>query len=88
MIAGGRAGLEPALAGWLYTLRWALSGCKGAVPCALLSAVTHMESKRAPRHAHRYEVGSGLLVAPGVPDIAERQDMQKLIGGWVACMHS
>ena len=32
--------------------------------------------------ARRYEVGSGLLVAPGVPDIAERQDMQKLIGEW------
>ena len=31
--------------------------------------------------ARRYEVGSGLLVAPGVPDVAERQDMQKLIGG-------
>jgi len=40
---------------------------------------------RAP--LHRYEVGSGLLVAPGVPGIAERQDMQKLIGTYGKTWH-
>ena len=35
----------------------------------------------------RYEVGSGLLVAPGVPGIAERQDMQKLIGTYGKAWH-
>lgn len=57
---------------------------RGMQRCA--SSAKHLF--RSPHHAGplqhcRYEVGSGLLVAPGVPDIAERQDMQKLIGGWV-----
>lgn len=58
------------------------------MPCVLVLAVARMESKPALCLPHRYEVGRGLLVAPGVPDIAERQDMQELIGGWVPSMHS
>ncbi|GAB4822496.1 hypothetical protein N2152v2_009542 [Parachlorella kessleri] len=29
-------------------------------------------------HSHKYEISSGILIAPRVPGIAERQDMQKL----------
>ncbi|KAL4418775.1 hypothetical protein ABPG77_001642 [Micractinium sp. CCAP 211/92] len=39
-------------------------------------------------HSHRYEVGSGLLVAPRVPGLAERQDMQKLIGTYGKTWHT
>ncbi|PSC67556.1 hypothetical protein C2E20_8783 [Micractinium conductrix] len=39
-------------------------------------------------HSHRYEVGSGLLVAPRVPGIAERQDMQRLIGTYGKAWHT
>lgn len=35
----------------------------------------------------RYEVGSGLLVAPRVPEVAERQDMQQLIGTYGKTWH-
>jgi hypothetical protein len=40
-----------------------------------------------PPAACRYEVGSGLLAAPGVPGLAERQDMQKLIGTYGKTWH-
>ena len=43
--------------------------------------------RRCHGHRCRYEVGSGLLVAPRVPGLAERQDMQKLIGTYGKTWH-
>ncbi|EFN60097.1 hypothetical protein CHLNCDRAFT_17435, partial [Chlorella variabilis] len=58
---------------------------------ARLLGVEYIISERLfnelPEEEKRYEVGSGLLVAPGVPGIAERQDMQKLIGTYGKAWH-
>ncbi|KAL4855172.1 Oil body-associated protein 1A [Chlorella vulgaris] len=45
------------------------------------------EEERKYWHSHRYEVSSGQLVAPRVPGIAERQDMQKLCGTYGKTWH-
>jgi hypothetical protein len=34
------------------------------------------EEERKYWHSHSYEVKSGMLVAPGVPDIAEKREME------------
>lgn len=39
-------------------------------------------------HSHVYEVKSGSLVAPGLPDIAERELMEKLVGTYGKTWHT
>ncbi len=46
------------------------------------------EAERRLWHSHRYEVQSGVLVAPHVPKAAERADMQKLAGTYGKAVHT
>lgn len=39
-------------------------------------------------HSHHYEVSSGLLVAPGIPDAAEHELMEKLISTYGKTIHT
>lgn len=39
-------------------------------------------------HSHHYEVSSGLLVAPGIPDVAEHELMEKLIATYGKTIHT
>ena len=39
-------------------------------------------------HSHRYEVMSGLLIAPGVPDLAEKELMKKLVTTYGKTWHT
>lgn len=39
-------------------------------------------------HSHVYEVSSGALIAPGLPDIAERELIQDLIGTYGKTFHT
>jgi hypothetical protein len=53
--------------------------------CFVVLAVPHPYLCHGP--GCRYEVSSGQLVAPRVPGIAERQDMQKLCGTYGKTWH-
>lgn len=39
-------------------------------------------------HSHHYEVKSGTLIAPGLPDIAERELMEKLVSTYGKTIHT
>jgi hypothetical protein len=39
-------------------------------------------------HSHHYEVKSGILFAPGIPDVAEHQLMEKLISTYGKTIHT
>jgi len=39
-------------------------------------------------HSHQYEVKSGTLIAPGIPDIAEHELMEKLISTYGKTIHT
>ncbi|MXV50699.1 DUF1264 domain-containing protein [Pedobacter sp. HMF7647] len=39
-------------------------------------------------HSHRYEVKSGELIAPGIPDIAEHELMEKLVSTYGKTIHT
>lgn len=39
-------------------------------------------------HSHRHEVKSGLLVAPGIPEVAERELMEKLVSTYGKTIHT
>jgi hypothetical protein len=39
-------------------------------------------------HSHVHEVKSGQLIAPGIPDVAERELMEKLIGTYGKIFHT
>jgi len=39
-------------------------------------------------HSHRYEVKSGLLIAPGIPDAAEHELMEKLVSTYGKTIHT
>lgn len=39
-------------------------------------------------HSHDYEVKSGLLIAPGIPDVAEHELMEKLVSTYGKTIHT
>lgn len=39
-------------------------------------------------HSHHYEVGSGTLIAPGLPDVAEHELMEKLVSTYGKTIHT
>ncbi len=39
-------------------------------------------------HSHHYEVKSGQLIAPGIPDVAERELMKKLVSTYGKTIHT
>jgi hypothetical protein len=39
-------------------------------------------------HSHHYEVSAGLLIAPGIPDVAEHELMEKLISTYGKTIHT
>jgi Protein of unknown function (DUF1264) len=39
-------------------------------------------------HSHRYEVKSGALIAPGIPDVAERELMEQLVSTYGKTWHT
>jgi hypothetical protein len=45
------------------------------------------EEERKYWHSHSYEVKSGMLVAPGVPDIAEKREMEHLVNTYGKTWH-
>jgi hypothetical protein len=45
------------------------------------------EDERRRWHPHHYEVRSGLLIAPGIPQPVEHQLMEKLVGTWGKTWH-
>jgi hypothetical protein len=46
------------------------------------------EGEKAMWHSHVYEVKSGALIAPGIPQIAEHELMEKLIGTYGKTWHT
>ena len=46
------------------------------------------EEEKAMWHSHVHEVKSGQLVAPGLPDVAERALMEKLVGTYGKTWHT
>lgn len=46
------------------------------------------DSEKPLWHSHSYEVKSGTLVAPGIPDIAEDELMEKLVGTYGKTWHT
>lgn len=46
------------------------------------------ETEKALWHSHVHEVKSGQLIAPGIPDIAERQLMEKLVSTYGKTWHT
>lgn len=46
------------------------------------------EEEKAMWHSHRYEVKSGQLVAPGIPDAAEHELMEKLVSTYGKTWHT
>jgi hypothetical protein len=46
------------------------------------------ESEKALWHSHVHEVASGQLIAPGIPQIAEHELMEKLIGTYGKTFHT
>lgn len=46
------------------------------------------EAERALWHSHVHEVKSGQLIAPGIPDVAERELMKKLVGTYGKTWHT
>jgi hypothetical protein len=67
-------------------------------PGARLIGIEYIVSERLVRtlppeekrlwHSHKFEVASGTLIAPGVPSLAENQDMQKLVGTYGKTFHT
>jgi hypothetical protein len=45
------------------------------------------EAERRMWHPHHYEVRSGLLIAPGIPQPVEHRLMEKLVGTWGKTWH-
>ncbi len=39
-------------------------------------------------HSHAFEVGSGQLIAPGIPDVAEHELMEKIVGTYGKTWHT
>lgn len=46
------------------------------------------DNERALWHSHVHEVKSGQLIAPGVPDVAEKKLMEKLVGTYGKTFHT
>ncbi|MDB6117593.1 MAG: hypothetical protein JWO08_1374, partial [Verrucomicrobiaceae bacterium] len=46
------------------------------------------EDEKKVWHSHRYEVKSGQLIAPGLPDVAEKALMKDLIGTYGKTIHT
>jgi hypothetical protein len=46
------------------------------------------ESEKAMWHSHVHEVKSGQLIAPGIPEVAEHELMQKLVGTYGKTFHT
>jgi hypothetical protein len=46
------------------------------------------ENEKALWHSHVHEVKSGQLIAPGIPDVAEHELMEKLIGTYGKTLHT
>lgn len=46
------------------------------------------EAEKALWHSHVHEVKSGQLVAPGIPDVAEKELMKKLVGTYGKTWHT
>ena len=46
------------------------------------------DAEKALWHSHVYEVKSGQLIAPGIPEIAERELMEKLVGTYGKTWHT
>lgn len=46
------------------------------------------EEEKALWHSHHHEVKSGTLVAPGIPDVAEHQLMEKLVSTYGKIIHT
>jgi hypothetical protein len=39
-------------------------------------------------HSHQYEVKSGTLIAPGIPDVAQQELMKKLVSTYGKTIHT
>ena len=46
------------------------------------------EDEKRLRHSHHYEVKSGILVAPGIPDMAERAYFEDLVTTYGKTFHT
>lgn len=61
-------------------------GSSNIISEALFNGLPEEEKKLW--HSHRYEVMSGQLIAPGVPDIAEKEVMKKLVTTYGKTWHT
>jgi hypothetical protein len=46
------------------------------------------DDEKAMWHSHVHEVKSGTLIAPGIPDVAEHELMEKLVGTYGKTIHT
>jgi hypothetical protein len=63
-----------------------LMGIEYVVSAKLFATLPDQEKKMW--HSHRYEVKSGQLVAPGIPDAAEHELMEKLVSTYGKTWHT
>ena len=63
-----------------------LIGIEYIISEALFNGLPEEEKKLW--HSHRYEVMSGQLIAPGVPDVAEKEVMKKLVTTYGKTWHT
>ena len=63
-----------------------LIGIKYIISEELFKGLSEEEKKLW--HSHRYEVMSGQLIAPGVPDVAEKEVMKKLVTTYGKTWHT
>jgi hypothetical protein len=63
-----------------------LMGVEYVVSAKLFAGFTPDEKKLW--HSHKYEVKSGALIAPGIPDVAEHELMEKLVSTYGKTWHT
>ncbi len=63
-----------------------LMGVEYVVSAKLFAALP--ESEKSLWHSHVHEVKSGQLIAPGIPDLAEHELMEKLVGTYGKTFHT
>lgn len=63
-----------------------LMGVEYVVSAKLFAGFTPEEKRLW--HSHRYEVKSGALIAPGIPDVAEHELMEKLVSTYGKTWHT
>jgi hypothetical protein len=63
-----------------------LMGVEYVVSAKLFAGFTPDEKKLW--HSHEYEVKSGTLIAPGIPDVAEHELMEKLVSTYGKTWHT